>query len=90
MEYEVLKEETHELQVQFSEIDHGMLNLIKEAVWQQSGVEMASFRIEHPEVSKPLFILKTKGKDAKKVWNSAIESTKEELEKLSKELKKLK
>lgn len=90
MEYEILKEETHELQVQFSEIDHGFLNLIKEAIWQQSGVEMASFKLEHPEVSKPLFILKTKGKDAKKVWNSALDSAKDQLEKLGKELKKLK
>jgi DNA-directed RNA polymerase subunit L len=90
MEYEILKEETHEMQIQFSEIDHGFLNMIKEAVWQQSGVEMASFRIEHPEVSKPLFILKTKGKDAKKIWNSALAAIDEQLEKLSKELKKLK
>jgi DNA-directed RNA polymerase subunit L len=90
MEYEILKEETHELQVQFSEIDHGFLNLIKEAIWQQSGVEMASFRLEHPEVSKPLFVLKTKGKDAKKVWNLALDSAKDQLDKLSKELKKLK
>ena len=90
MEYEILKEETHELQIQFSEIDHGFLNLIKEAIWQQSGVEMASFKVEHPEVSKPLFILKTKGKDAKKVWNSAIATIEEQLEKLGKELKKLK
>ncbi len=90
MEIEVLKEEKHELQVQFSEIDHGFLNLLKEAIWQQSGVEMASFRLEHPEVSKPLFVLKTKGKEAKKVWNSALESVSEQLEKLNKELKKLK
>lgn len=90
MEYEVLKDEKHELQVQFSEIDHGFLNLIKEAIWQQSGVELASFRLEHPEVSKPVFILKTKGKEAKKIWNSALESVSEELDKLSKEVKKLK
>ncbi len=90
MEYEVLKEETHELQIQFSEIDHGFLNLIKEALWQQPGVEMASFRLEHPEVGKPLFIVKTKGKDAKKIWNSAIDAASESLDKLGKEIKKLK
>jgi DNA-directed RNA polymerase subunit L len=90
MEIEVLKEEKHELQIQFSEIDHGFLNLIKEAIWQQSGVELASFRLEHPEVGKPFFILKTKGKEAKKVWNSAVEAINEQLEKLGKEAKKLK
>jgi DNA-directed RNA polymerase subunit L len=90
METEVLKDEKHELQVKFSEIDHGFLNLIKEAVWQQSGVEIASFRVEHPEVGEPVFILKTKGKEAKKVWNSALELISEQLDKLNKELKKLK
>jgi len=90
MEIEVLKDEKHELQVKFSEIDHGFLNLIKEAVWQQSGVEIASFRVEHPEVGEPVFILKTKGKEAKKVWNSALELISEQLDKLNKELKKLK
>ena len=90
MEYEVLKDEKHELQVQFSEVDHGFLNLIKEAIWQQAGVELASFRLEHPEVSTPLFVLKTKGKEAKKIWNAAIDSVSEELASLNKELKKLK
>jgi DNA-directed RNA polymerase subunit L len=89
MEYEVLKEETHELQIQFNEIDHGLLNLIKEELWKQPGVEIASFRLEHPEVSKPLFVLKTKNKDAKKVWNSALDSINEQLDKLKQEMKQL-
>ena len=90
MEIEVLKEEKDELQLKFSETDHGLLNMIKEALWKQSGVEMAAFKLEHPEVSKPVFLLKTKGKDAKKVWNSAMDSLSEDLEKLDKEIKKLK
>lgn len=90
MEYTVLKDEKDELQVELSEADHGFLNMIKEAIWRESGVEIASFRLEHPEVSKPVFILKTKGKEAKKVWNSALDSISSDLEKFEKELKKLK
>ena len=90
MEIEVLNEEKDRLELKFSETDHGLLNMIKEALWKQSGVELASFKLEHPEISKPVFVLKTKGKEAKKVWNSAIDSIEEDLEKLDKELKKLK
>ncbi len=90
MEIEVLKEEKDELQLTFSETDHGLLNMIKEALWKQAGVEMAAFKLAHPEISRPVFLLKTKGKDAKKVWNSAIDSLSEDLEKLDKEIKKLK
>jgi len=90
MEYAVLKEDKDEIQVEFSEANHGFLNMIKEAIWKESGVELASFRMEHPEVSKPVFVLKTKGKEAKKVWNSALDSISSDLDKFEKELKKLK
>ncbi|MEM2873868.1 MAG: RpoL/Rpb11 RNA polymerase subunit family protein [Candidatus Nanoarchaeia archaeon] len=90
MEIEILKEEKDFLELKFSEIDHGLLNMIKEALWKQSGVELASFRLDHPEISKPVFILRTKNKDAKKVWNLAIDSLSNELDKLDKEVKKLK
>ncbi|HKZ50003.1 MAG TPA: RpoL/Rpb11 RNA polymerase subunit family protein [Candidatus Nanoarchaeia archaeon] len=90
MEANILKEDKDILEVQLSEADHGFLNMLKEALWKQSGVEMASFRLEHPEVSKPVFVLRTKGKEAKKVWNSALDSVSADLEKLGKEFKKLK
>ncbi len=90
MDVKILKDEKDELQIEFSETDEGFLNLVKNAVWQQSGVEFAGFRIEHPETSKPVFVVKSKGKKAKDIWNSAIESISEELEKFGKELKKLK
>lgn len=90
MELKILKDEKDELQIEFAETDEGFLNLIKNAVWQQSGVESAGFRIEHPETSKPVFIIKSKSKKAKDIWNSALETVSGELEKFGKELKKLK
>jgi len=90
MEVKILKDEKDELQIELSETDEGFLNLIKNAVWQQSGVEFAGFRIEHPETSKPIFIIKSKGKKAKDIWNAALESISEELDKFGKELKKIK
>ena len=81
----------NELKVEFSEKDEGFLNLVKTALWEQSETEMAGFRIEHPEVSKPVFFLRVKsGKDAKKVWNSALDLVSEQLSEFGKELKNLK
>ncbi|MFH0869254.1 MAG: RpoL/Rpb11 RNA polymerase subunit family protein [archaeon] len=90
MELKILKDDKDGLEIEFSETDEGFLNLIKDSVWKQSGVEFAGFKIDHPETSRPVFIIKSKGKKAKDVWNSAVEAVSEELDKFSKELKKIK
>lgn len=90
MQFEVLKDEKNELRVQFESIDQGFLNLIKEAVWQQSGVDIAGFNVDHPETGKPIFVIKSKDKKAKEIWNSAIDSVSDELDKFAKDVKKLK
>jgi DNA-directed RNA polymerase subunit L len=90
MELKFLKEEKDELRIEFSEIEHSLLNMIKENLWSQPETDVAGFFLEHPEVGKPLFTLKTKGKDAKKVWNTAIDDLSNEFDGLKKEFKKLK
>jgi len=89
MEIEVLKKGKNELNIQFSEIDQGVLNLIKSSLWQDNATEVASFRIDHPETGKPVFILRTKGKEAKKVWNDAIDRLGKQIDKLKSNLKSL-
>ncbi len=70
--------------------DQGFLNLVKAAVWEQSGVEQAGLRIKHPEDKTAEFVLKTKTKEPKKVWNDALETVKNWLNSFGSELKKLK
>lgn len=89
MEFKVLKDEKDWLEIEFKDIDHGFLSMIKEAIWAQEGVEINSFKINHPEAGKPLFILRTK-KDAKKIWNAALDSLLETLDQFKKEIKNLK
>ena len=89
MELKVLKDEKDSLEIEFAETDEGFLNFVKDSVWKQSGVEFAGFKIDHPETGKPIFIIRSKGKKAKDIWNSAVESASEELDKFSKELKKI-
>ncbi|MEM4714207.1 MAG: DNA-directed RNA polymerase subunit L [Candidatus Nanoarchaeia archaeon] len=90
MEFKILKEEKDWLEIEFEEVDHGLLSMLKEAIWMQDGVEIASFRIDHPEVGKPVFILRTKNKDAKKVWNDAVDSLLKTIDQFKKEVKSLK
>ncbi len=90
MEFTILEESKNTVKVEASERDEGFLNLIKRHLWSNSGVEIASFRIIHPEVSKPVFVVKAKaGKDPKKLWNTALESISEEADSFEKEVKKL-
>ena len=88
MNVEILKEEKDELKLRFDKKDFGLLNMIKDKLNEQKEVLIASFKVEHPDVGQPEFLLKTKGKDAKKVWNAAVDDISEEIEKLAKELKK--
>jgi len=90
MQVEVVKEEKDELRLKFDIRDQGFLNLVKEAVWKQPGIDMAGFKVEHPEVGSPEFVIKTKGKKAKDVWNAALESVSEDLGKFAAGVKKLK
>ena len=70
--------------------DQGFLNVVKAAVWEQSGVEQAGLRIKHPEDKTAEFVLKTKSKEPKKVWNEALDTVKGWLSSLDGELKKFK
>ena len=90
MKINVLESEKDLLKVEFEKKDEGFLNLIKKYVWQDKATELAGYKIDHPEVGKPVFVLKTKSKAAKKVWNDALTTAKKDIEDFEKELKKIK
>ena len=72
MEVNVIEKDKFMLKLEFSENDQAILNLMKSALWKNNSTDAAGFRIEHPETSKPVFILRTKRKPAKDVWNDTI------------------
>lgn len=90
MKINVLTSEKDLLKVEFDKKDEGFLNLIKKYVWKDKATELAGYKIDHPEVGKPVFVLKTKGKAAKTVWNDALKAAKKDIEDFEKELKKIK
>ena len=90
MQIEVLEKEKNKLKVKFSEIDYGLLSVISDQLWKEKSVDIAGFKLDHPQVGEPVFILKTKGKDAKTIWNSAIDKISEEVKDMEKEFAKVK
>ncbi len=90
MEPKVAESEKNMLKLKFEELDQGLLNLIREELWQDKATDMAGFQVTHPQVGHAVFTLKTKGKAPKTVWNAAVDRVSKQTDELSKELKKLK
>jgi len=89
MELTVLSKDANELKIQFEHADQGFLNLIKDVLWTQTGVDMAGFKIDHPETGRAIFTLKTKGKAAKDVWNAALKTASDEFADFAKAVKSM-
>ena len=86
---DVLTSSKEELTLKFTRIDQGFLNMIKEELWNDKATDVAGFRVTHPQVGVAEFSLKTKGKQAKQVWNSALSRLSKKLAEFDKEASKL-
>ena len=89
MKPEVVKSEKGMLKLKFEVSDQGALNLVREELWNDKATEMAGFQVTHPQVGHVLFTLKTKGKDAKTVWNGAVGRISKQVDELAAAVKKL-
>ncbi len=76
---QVTRKEGNYLEVSFNEIDHGLLSLLKERLNSKDEVLECGYFIEHPVVGKPVFKLRTKGKEALEIWNRVVEEVLKEL-----------
>jgi len=90
MEAEVLESTPGKLVLKFKPFDHGVLNLVKHELWNDSATQMAGFKVTHPEIGYAKFVLKTKGKAPKAAWNSALKKAVTHVSSLGAEFKKLK
>lgn len=86
----ILESEKDKLVLKFEPFDQGTLNLVKQKLWEDSATTMAGFKVTHPEVGFAKFVLNTKAKAPKTVWNSAIKAAADDIDSFSKEVKGLK
>ncbi len=76
MEFKVLDEEKNKLVFELVGENHTFCNLLKSELKKVKGVTLASYRIEHPLVGIPTFILETKGTEPRKALKEALKSVK--------------
>ena len=84
MELNVLEESKKRMVFELKGETHTFCNALKEALWKVKGVELASYRIEHPLVGVPKFLIETKGIEPREALKKAVDG----LRKMGKEFKK--
>jgi DNA-directed RNA polymerase subunit L len=84
MQIKILKQEKEELEIELDNLT--VAELLRNELWNEE-VEVSAWKREHP-TKNPVLIIRTKGKDAKKVLLDAIEKIQEKNQEILKEFKK--
>lgn len=83
MKIEVLENEKDTLKIEVHD-NTTLISVINENLWQQKGIDMAAFKIDHPYLSKPILIVKSK--NPKKALLDATEQVIDDVKDLRKKL----
>lgn len=86
MEFKVLEESKNRLVFQLIGESHTLCNALKEELKKVSGVELATYKIDHPLIGVPEFLLETKGIEPRKALKEALKSLKKKAEEFHKEV----
>ncbi|MCD4759422.1 DNA-directed RNA polymerase subunit L [archaeon] len=90
MEINILHSEKGSLRVELVGEDHTFANALRKQLWNQQGVKLAGYNIEHPLISHPVLVLDVdEKKDPKKVLLKAAEELKNNNLDLIAKLKKI-
>ena len=87
MEINVLKNSNDEIELEIGSLT--IVEILRVYLNKDSSVTFAAWKRKHP-TEKPILLVKTKGKTAKKAINDAVVSITKELDKVSNDFKKLK
>ncbi len=83
MKIEVLEDEKEKLKLEIHD-NTTLINLINENLWRQKGVDTAAYKVDHPYLSKPVLLIKSK--NPKKALLEATEQIVEDVKELRKKL----
>ncbi len=84
MELNILEESKTKMVFELKGETHTFCNLLKEEIKKVKGVELASYKIDHPLVGVPTFQIETKGVEPKKAIKEALKN----IQKLAKDFEK--
>ncbi len=88
MEINVIEQSKHKMVFEIKGEDDTFANALKDMLYNDSNVKIASYRIEHPLIGIPKFIIETKG-DPKKALIDAAKKLKKEAMKFHDDFKKI-
>ncbi|MGC8669801.1 MAG: RpoL/Rpb11 RNA polymerase subunit family protein [Candidatus Micrarchaeia archaeon] len=89
MEVKIVKNEGNEVWIEFENGDTTLPDLIANTMLERNNVEFAGVRKDHPEIGKPLLVIKTK-RNVKEEIGKVLEELEEELKGLQSQLSKSK
>ena len=89
MELNVLEESKTKIVFELKGETHTFCNALKDELQKTKGVSLASYRISHPLIGIPQFLIETKGIEPRKVLKSALSALKKKTVEFQKEVKKL-
>ncbi len=90
MELNILESGKNRLVFELKNTDHSFCNHLKEKLREQKDVDIATYGIQHPQVSHPKFIIETSKESPKKALETAIKEIKKENKEFLSEAKTLK
>jgi DNA-directed RNA polymerase subunit L len=89
MEFTVLEESKTRLVFKLKDETHTFCNALKHALQQVDGVYIATYKIDHPLVGVPEFLIETKGVEPRAAIKKALKSLKKQATDFKKEVSKL-
>ena len=87
MEIQVLKSSKEEIEAEIENLT--IAEILRVYLNKDSSVTFAAWKREHP-TKKPILLVKTKGKTAKKAIDDAVSAITKDLDKLESDFKKMK
>lgn len=89
MEIKVIEDTKTRFVFELPKVSHGFCNMLKDQLWKESHVKVAAYKVEHPLVNIPMFIVETDGSTSpKNALLGAVKKLDNVSDKLIKEFKK--
>ena len=89
MEFKVTSEDKHKLTFELLGESHTFCNALKEELHQIKGVDIATYRINHPLLGIPQFQIETKNIEPRKAIKEALGNLKKKVKEFEKEISNL-
>lgn len=91
MEFNVKEETKTKLRFTLKGEDHTFCNLLKSELWNNKDVIVSSYKIDHPLIGLPIFLIETNGKTGPRdALKNAVKNLKDNNKEILKSIAKLK